>query len=822
MLRWPYMFIRPVLGILCLMLFANISYAQSLSDTIEKKQIEEKRAKPAATPDTSLSTLLSNIENITHMLNRVNNIMRRGFDTTAIAEDLPQAEHLVSVISKSMNSRQALNMRSMHSLQVILLEMKEVHEKWQSSLGDYSKQMATMSAQIKSILTDSVLFTLPQDPVLKQLYFAQVSTLDKKWKQADTANSNILVRIGLLQNRVSTNFINITDLLDETDYRIRLAQKEIWNREEKNIWSIRPKDYKYSFDEIMEGSITANRRVFAYYYYYNWDIQLLNAILAVAFFCWVTYNIQKIKKKSTDQAGIMGNTRFLKRSTILSTLLTVFTLGPFLYVNPPILYLELMWTIQGITVTALCWPFMPHWVRKSWLVLIVLYIAVATLNLLLQSTFAERWAQLFIQICSLFIGFYYFKKQREEPYESEIKYIRYVILLFIVLMIVSLGANIFGRVLLSKLLAVGAIFSLISGQALVVVVSILLEAFYVNVEANKDNSRVVAFFDFHRIREGLTSLLYFAAGVCWFIILTTNLNIYNLFKHWVLNFLQQERKLGNSSFTFSSILIFFVVIWLSVFLSRLMMYMFGGSSKHPSGQKNRWGNAVLLVRIAVLGLGILLAFAASGIPMDKITIIIGALGVGIGFGLQNIVNNLVSGVILAFEKPIQIGDVIDLGTRSGTVKEIGLRASKIATYEGSEIIVPNGDLLSQQLINWTLSDHIRRTELLIGVGYGTDLRQANQILKDIIAQEKGIIANPAPFIMVNELADSSINFKVYYWTDIDVMGSVKSEVLIKIYDNFNANNIEIPFPQSDIHIKDQPNQPTSNSNTSPQNNNELQ
>ncbi len=106
--------------------------------------------------------------------------------------------------------------------------------------------------------------------------------------------------------------------------------------------------------------------------------------------------------------------------------------------------------------------------------------------------------------------------------------------------------------------------------------------------------------------------------------------------------------------------------------------------------------------------------------------------------MQNIVNNLVSGVILAFEKPVEIGDVVDIGPQSGTVKEIGIRASKIATVEGSVVIVPNGDLLSQHITNWTLTTQLKRSELIVGVAYGSDLKQAQTLLEEAVKSQEAI------------------------------------------------------------------------------------
>jgi potassium efflux system protein len=151
--------------------------------------------------------------------------------------------------------------------------------------------------------------------------------------------------------------------------------------------------------------------------------------------------------------------------------------------------------------------------------------------------------------------------------------------------------------------------------------------------------------------------------------------------------------------------------------------------------------------------------------LDKITIIISAFGIGIGFGLQNIVNNLVSGLILAFEKPIQIGDIIEVDGRSGTIMEIGIRSSKIATSDGAEVIIPNGDLISHHVINWTLSNSNRRIELIIGVAYGSDIDKGkNATLTNLLCNRTDIMERPGTTrISCITLAESSVDFRLLFW-----------------------------------------------------------
>jgi len=193
--------------------------------------------------------------------------------------------------------------------------------------------------------------------------------------------------------------------------------------------------------------------------------------------------------------------------------------------------------------------------------------------------------------------------------------------------------------------------------------------------------------------------------------------------------------------------------------------------------------------------------AASGFPLDKITIIISAFGIGIGFGLQNIVNNLVSGLILAFEKPIQIGDIIEIDSRSGTIREIGVRSSRLTTSDGAEVIIPNGDMISHHVINWTLSNNNRRIELIIGVAYGTDINKVKTLLKDLLASHDDIMSDPAPSVFLHNLNESSVDFRMFFWAaDINTWLELKSRILADVYNIFATEGIEIPFPTQDINV----------------------
>lgn len=202
----------------------------------------------------------------------------------------------------------------------------------------------------------------------------------------------------------------------------------------------------------------------------------------------------------------------------------------------------------------------------------------------------------------------------------------------------------------------------------------------------------------------------------------------------------------------------------------------------------------LVVRYTVIFLGSMLALAVAGIDLSSFGLLAGALGIGIGFGLQNIISNFVAGLILVFERPLQEGDVVEVNSLMGIVKKIGIRSSNIRTYSGSEVVVPNETLIAKELINWTLSDSRKRIEILVGVDYGTDPRLVMDLLKQAALSYNEVLTDPAPTAYFRNFGDSALEFRLLFWVHHSVGLSSKSEVMVNITDLFNQNNINIPFP----------------------------
>jgi potassium-dependent mechanosensitive channel len=194
----------------------------------------------------------------------------------------------------------------------------------------------------------------------------------------------------------------------------------------------------------------------------------------------------------------------------------------------------------------------------------------------------------------------------------------------------------------------------------------------------------------------------------------------------------------------------------------------------------------------ILVFGFFIALGALGIDLTKITILAGAFSVGVGFGLQNVINNFVSGLILLFERPIKLGDMIEIGGNGGTVSRIGIRASIVRTPSGSEVIVPNGSLISNQVTNWTLSDQRRAVEVAVKVAPGTDLQHVAKLLKNAAAGHSDVVKEPAPQVHVLDLTGSAIVFQLQVWTDrSESWPQLRTDLSVAINDALARENIAL-------------------------------
>jgi potassium efflux system protein len=209
-----------------------------------------------------------------------------------------------------------------------------------------------------------------------------------------------------------------------------------------------------------------------------------------------------------------------------------------------------------------------------------------------------------------------------------------------------------------------------------------------------------------------------------------------------------------------------------------------------------------VARYSITIVGLVFAFGTIGIRWSTIQWLAAAITVGLGFGMQEIFANFVSGLILLFERPIRVGDVITVGNTDGTVTRIQMRATTIMDWNRKEIIIPNKEFVTGQIVNWSLSDRVLRLVCPVGIAYGADTRKAVEILLRVATQHPRVLAQPEPRALFVGFGASSLDFELrVFLKDIDDLVTARHELLLDIDDSFRKAGIEIPFPQRDLHVR---------------------
>ncbi len=249
----------------------------------------------------------------------------------------------------------------------------------------------------------------------------------------------------------------------------------------------------------------------------------------------------------------------------------------------------------------------------------------------------------------------------------------------------------------------------------------------------------------------------------------------------------------------SAILILAVGYWLTIFLSRLLERMAVKRFKVEPNQANlvrRWVRVVLVFALVVFSL------VSVKIPLTVFAFLGGALAIGLGFGTQNLLKNFISGIIILFERPFRVGDVLDISGHRGVVISVGIRSSILKLFDGTETLIPNSALLENNVTNWTYSDRKVRFSVVVGVAYGSDTRRVSQLLAEAAERHGLVEKEPAPQIIFQEFSDSALTFELRYWVDVIKQNAsqIGSDLRHMIAGSLTENRIVIAFPQRDLHL----------------------
>jgi len=508
-----------------------------------------------------------------------------------------------------------------------------------------------------------------------------------------------------------------------------------------------------------------------------------------------------LRRHRSTLLGRVDRRLLAKRPVSVALLVPIFTLS-FLYGSPPAFWSMLVQALAGVATARLITLFAGEsWIKRAIYILVAVMVVFQSLTVLDVPLALVR---LFILAVTTAGTIYYGWRARRARTAAlpswQVWVLRMVTLAFAGITVADMiGLGGFSAQLMDS--ALRTAMMLIMGWAMIRLTRALLELgaewipmggfSFLRSNANAILSRIIW------IANGL--ILFFVAAnllVAW--------NLYSIPVDAIHDILAFGVTVGGKPITIGLVLVAGVILY-GAFVSSWILQSVLMENVLNRGQMDSGAriSVTRLVHYAMVLVGFLIALSTMGFELKNITIIGGALGVGIGFGMQAIVNNFVSGLILLFERPIKVGDVVQLGDgQRGRVTNLGLRATTVQTFDKAEVVVPNGDLISSQVTNWTLGDRSMRLIIPVGVAYGSDVEAVIRVLTEVAEINDRVLKDPKPMALFLNFGDSSLDFELRVWiADFNDRRIIQSALIREVDRRFREEDIEIPFPQRDLHLR---------------------
>ncbi len=530
----------------------------------------------------------------------------------------------------------------------------------------------------------------------------------------------------------------------------------------------------------------------------------IQALLFVGFLCLAMVLRQWARQRRAAGKPIGATTRVYE-SPISVALLGALLATPWLYPHAPLVLNGLVGLVVLIPTLVLLFDVFPAELRRLWFALAGFYL-MDRLRYALQSVeLLERSLFLLEMVAATALIVWLLRSTRSEQLArafGSASLVRRALRFMAVAFAFSAIADGLGFFTLGKVVGEGILTSIYAGIVLYGAAVVVRPI----VPALLGSQRLESLHLISRYRASIERFLVRAiewiAIAAWAYLTLERLTLADPVGAALRWFITTPVQMGTVSISLGDILSFFAVVLASILLSRAVRVLLE-EDVLPRTQLGRGIPHAIsnTAAYAVAAIGFVLALGAAGIDLSKVTVLAGAFGIGIGFGLQNIVSNFISGLILLFERPIQIGDTVEVGTLTGEVKRIGIRSSTLRTFQGAEVILPNTSLIADKVVNWTMSDRQRRIELPIGVAYGTDPERVLAILLAVATSSADVLEDPPPLALFRGFGESALNFELRVWTGLATHLEVHSRIAIAVNTALLEAAIEIPYPQRDLHIK---------------------
>ena len=758
--------------------------------------------------------------NVTEITGRADETMNMINKLTATLEPPTQATSIENELPATLDSLE--KMRTTDMLEplenVDLRILSSMSQKWEilsKKLSDWNNGLLEQSHSVeqtgKTLAEMAVLWKATGENALRakapKAIRNRIASVREEIRNAETISARRLNQLLLEQNSISEAQIWIRELIGniksvEKSKRGRLFVQDspvLWQSLQTSTDSLAiVNQFQSSWSKLLRANLAfINLNIGRFY------LHIVILILITALMGYLNLKNQRQQLFDEEDDTLKDSAYFISRPFSAALMITLF-LSVWIYPNRNASVGEFILLLLLIPVLRLSPGILRPELNRPVMGLGLLFLLDVLQNNAIGFFRAQRLLLLLATVLGILILIWLIRESRNIDKSSlhrlPIIFWRslYVMLLFA---IVSLVTNIYGIMNLSRLLCWGVIESMYLLVIVYLVTKITTGIVTVLIRRRRKKAmQFVKTYAQHIDRWAKTGI-YFVALLIWIRLTLKNFGIWEPLKLWYQELVAAQWTVGTLVISLN-VVVNTILILTGTFVITKIIRIFFDMEIFPRFHlpKGLPGAISMMVRYILVTLGIFLAISSLGIDLGEFGLLAGALGVGLGFGMQKIVANFISSLILGFGQAIRIGDTVKYNNAYGNVREIGVNNTIVKTFDGSDVIIPNSDLISNLVVNWSLSDTLRRMELPVKVAFDSDPHQVLKVLEKVVLDNPDILKKPEPFAVFNGFGDNFLDFTLYYWIQTRLFFQLKTEVALNVYDKLKVKGIKTPRPQRDLRL----------------------
>jgi potassium efflux system protein len=772
-----------LLPMFLLLFFAQLNYAQEKTKPVKKESAGRLFSDTTATD----SDYLMAIEKAGEVMESAYTDTDFEGSTRHLFGEIKRTQSKIDLILESLKGANP-NVRNQQMYHIVLKEIQQELEEQNVAINSRNLKLEKIKTRVIDLRKDKTLISLLRDTIRRKQFTKEFANLKKRYLSTDslmTKNQGIL---NSKKRLTVQRKIAVSNALVTVEANLEKSGISMLKKEYPSLWSINDSIPQKTVNHNINAKVKIEENVAAYYLSYRAGGLITLCFLMGLLGWYISRNIKYLKDNGHFENLSLFNFKYLNNGVLLPVIVIGLTIAVVSNLYAPALFLEL---VQLILLGVLTFLFKDKWSKvslRNWIILLGLFFTLCFLDLFIGVGFFQRCAFIAINVIGVYYGLRQLKSIKDQLYIKG--FFKWASIIFIGFNGLAILYNLFGRVSLSNMLSLTAFISLTQIVALSVLLKIILEIILLQIYTTRIKRGIEKIFDYESLSDTLKKPFIIVISYMWLIVIASNLNIWESLRDSLTSLMSHPNTIGSITFTLGNIVLFFIIIWLAHLLQNYVAYFFGEiDDENEENVNKRQHSKLLITRLVVLIVGYLLAVAASGMPLDKLSILLGALGVGVGLGLQSVVNNFVSGIILIFDKPIQIGDVIEISAQSGRVKSMGLRTTKINAPNGAEIIIPNGNLLSQNITNWTYTDNFKLVEITFDVTGDVSTDEINTLINETLQSLPLVNNDKTSQIYYSAISDEKYKLLIKFWCSIYRTEETVSSARQELYNNFKAKGL---------------------------------